>query len=563
MFKKLVAALATVALTAGLSTVAIASASADDGVGAVTYSTSVAAAQAKEEEASEEEKVSEEEKATEQKAEEEQAKEEQAKEEQAKEEQAAKDKAADEQATPVVDNVINIDLTYMIGCAPDSTNTWRVLNRSKVMVLVYFTNGGVHKAEPGTTFFETKRDTQETMIISWGKDGSGVKPGRVVEAASGSDLPNTSPSCDIVDPSASIAVTECRYDSNAKAEFREVRITFDNSKSNVPVAFTVPWFSFDKTLAARETFTFSAANIWPKGGGYSVVANRTTFSLPIDGCVEPTKPDDVVVTSVSPPTSFDCAAGRVNFTTTTSTTPYVFDARTVTWVRGTIVEGPPVLSSRLFTEEETAEHCATAAAESPRASSCSTTDDQSLYTRWIHLALDPSLEYSITNDQTNDLTPVKTGSTSNYVQLAVGLYTVRVAAASGYILSRGATERWSLTVADSGSCAPNPTPTPTPVPTTGGSSTSPQGASTGGDDILEVSAVSNLPTLDLATDGGADNSGVDPAADSAADTAVDRVLRTGNQMLVNFGYVAISALTVVLLCALIQLARRYRAAADQ
>jgi len=186
-------------------------------------------------------------------------------------------------------------------------------------------------------------------------------------------------------------------------------------------------------------------------------------------------------------------------------------------------------------------------------------DGQSPGTRWIHLALDPSLEYSITNDQTN----VETIPTSNYTELAVGLYTVRVAAASGYILSQGAIEHWSLAVADSGSCAPTPTPTPTPVPATGGSSTSPQGASAGGDDIVEASAVSNLPTLDLATDGAADNSGVDPAAGSAADSAVDRVLRTQNQMLVNFGYVAIGALTVLLLCALILLARRYRAAADQ
>jgi hypothetical protein len=230
----------------------------------------------------------------------------------------------------------------------------------------------------------------------------------------------------------------------------------------------------------------------------------------------------------------------------------------VTWVEGEAVEGPPVPSSRLFTPEETAEHCATAAAEPPRASSCSTTDVQSPYTRWIHLALDPSLRYSITDDQTG----VKTIPTSNYVQLAVGTYTVRVAASSGYILSNGAIERWSLTVADSGSCAPTPGPTPSTVPTTGGLSTPPQGASTGGDDIGEASAVLDLPTLNLATDGVADNSGVDPTADSAADSAVDRVLRTGNQMLVNFGYIAIGALTVLLLCALILLARRYRAAAD-
>jgi len=553
VFKKLVAALATVALTAGLSTVAIASASADDGEATVTYSTSVTAAKAKEEKASEEEKAKEE-KASE--------------EEKAKEEKAKEEKAAEEQAKPVLDAGTAIVLTYMTGCAPDATNTWRVRNPSSAMVFINYNNGGMHKAEPGDTFFETARNTKETMIISWGKDGSGVKPGRVVKAASGSDLPNTSPSCAIIAPSASIAVTECVYDPNGKAAFREVRITFDNRQSNVPVAFTVPWFArFDKTLEAGETFTFRAANMWPKGGGYSVVANGQTFRLPIVGCVEPTKPADVVVTSVSLPTSFDCTAGIVSFTSTTSTTSFEFNTLSVAWVEGKTVQGPPVPLSRPFTPEETAEHCATAAAESPRASSCSTTDDQSPYTRWIRLALDPSLEYSITNDQT----AVKTVPTSNYVQLAVGNYTVRVAAAFGYILSQGAIERWSLAVADSGSCAPNPTPDPTPsptpvpsaIPTTGGSSTSPQGASTGGDDILEASAVSKLPTLDLATDGAALNSAGNSAVDPAADNAVDGGLRTGNQTFVNFVYVAIGALTVLLLWALILLARRYRAAADQ
>jgi hypothetical protein len=360
--------------------------------------------------------------------------------------------------------------------------------------------------------------------------------------------------CAVIAPSASIAVSECSYDSNGKAGLREVFITFDNSKSNVPVAFTVASFPVLSTIvAAREILTFRADTISARGGGYGVLAGGVTFELSIAGCVEPTKPADVVVTSLSLPTSFDCT-GHVSFTTTTSTRSFVFNTSSVTWVEGEAVEGPPVPSSRSFTPEETAEHCATAAAEPPRASSCSTTDVQSPYTRWIHLALDPSLRYSITDDQTG----VKTIPTSNYVQLAVGTYTVRVAASSGYILSKGGIERWSLTVADSGSCAPTPGPTPSTVPTTGGSSTPSQGASTGGDDIVEASGVLNLPTLTLPTDGGADNSGVDPTADSA----VDRVLRTGNQMLVNFGYIAIGALTVLLLCALILLARRYRAAAD-
>jgi len=373
--------------------------------------------------------------------------------------------------------------------------------------------------------------------------------------------------CAVVAPSASIAVTGCVYDSDGKAALREVRITFDNRKSTVPVAFTVASFpSFSTIVKAGETFAFLASTVSASGGGYAVLAGGETFDLQIAGCVEPTKPADVVVTSVSPPTSFDCAAGRVNFTTTTYTTPYVFD--TVAWVKGTTVEGPPVPSNRPFTREETAEHCATAVAESPRASSCLTTDGQSPGTTWIHLVLDPRLEYSITNDHQTD---VKTIPTSNYTELAVGKYTVWVAAASGYVLRHGARESWSLTVVDSGSCAPNPSPTPTPsptpapsaIPTPGGSSTSPQGASTGGDDIVEASAVSNLPTLGLTTDGAADNSGVDPAAGSAAGSAVDRVLKTGNQMLVNFGYIAIGALTVLLLCALSLLARRYRAAADQ
>ena len=672
MFQKFLAAIATVALTVGLLIVATASASAEDTEATVAPVVS--------------------------------------------------ETAAIPPVAPDVDEVVDIALTFITGCAPDITNTWRVRNPSSAVVLVNYNNGGVHRAEPGDTSFETKRALGETMIISWGKDGSGVKPGRQVKA-SGSDRPITTPRCAIITPSATIAVTECVYDSNGKAAAREVLITFDNSKSNVPVAFNVPWFaSFGRTIAAGETVTFRASTMRPSGGSYSVVANGQTFTLlsagctapvkppdevvtvanpqtsfdcaakmvnfttttyrtsyafdaptetwvqgktvegpmvpskraitadetvehcafvapsastvvtecvynsdgkaalrevritfdnrksnipvaftvasfssfskivaagetltflasPISAsgggyvvfaggetfdlliadCVEPTKPADVAVTSVSLPTSFDCAAGQVNFTTTTTTRSFVFNTSRVTWIAGTTVVGPHVPSTRAFTQEETAEHCATAASETPRASSCSTTDDQSPYTRWIHLVLDPALDYSIANDQTG----LQTVPTSNYVELAVGIYTVRVGAASGYLLSPGAIESWSLTVADSGSCTPSPSPTPTStptsIPTTGGSTTLPQGESTGGDDIVAASAASNPPTLDFALDGAAGGPGVNPAPGSR----VDDVLKTQNPAFVNIGYAAIAALTVLLLCALILLVRRYRAAGDQ
>jgi hypothetical protein len=99
------------------------------------------------------------------------------------------------------------------------------------------------------------------------------------------ELATTSVDCTPrIEPTASIAYGECVYTDGAAAS-RKVEITFDNSKSNVPVDFAVPYFpQYDQKVAAGQTVTFEVANIWAEGGGYAVTAGGKSFDLKISAC---------------------------------------------------------------------------------------------------------------------------------------------------------------------------------------------------------------------------------------------------------------------------------------
>ena len=82
-----------------------------------------------------------------------------------------------------------MNLTYMTGCAPDSTNTWRTRNGSTFAVpftLVYVgQEGGVIAsgiAPVGDSFLNTPR-MDATAILRWGGGDSGIIAGSVTKAS--------------------------------------------------------------------------------------------------------------------------------------------------------------------------------------------------------------------------------------------------------------------------------------------------------------------------------------------------------------------------------------------
>lgn len=92
----------------------------------------------------------------------------------------------------------------------------------------------------------------------------------------------------VVTPNASVVTGDCVYsEDSSTADFRSVKITFDNSASNRPVVFTVPYFPrYDKTLKPHEVYSFDASNIYATGGGHTVVTAGKTFTLAIAVCPE-------------------------------------------------------------------------------------------------------------------------------------------------------------------------------------------------------------------------------------------------------------------------------------
>ena len=115
---------------------------------------------------------------------------------------------------------IDIKLTYIMECAVDEDNTWRVRNPSEQTVLVNYVAAsasptGTHSALPGDTFFTTPRGA-ETMIISWGGGETGVIAGDTRKAA-GNDIPSDDPRCAEDEEPAVASVTYRIVPANCEA----------------------------------------------------------------------------------------------------------------------------------------------------------------------------------------------------------------------------------------------------------------------------------------------------------------------------------------------------------
>lgn len=255
----------------------------------------------------------------------------------------------------------------------------------------------------------------------------------------------------VIDTDASIVYGECTWNTDGTANFREVAITFDNTKSNVDVPFVVLSFpEYNQVVPAGQKVTFSVANIWPAGGGYTVNAGTESFDLTIVPCDEPEKPqpktrDEVV-------SSYDCDTTVATVTTTTYTTDWVFDTETATWVEGEEVAGQPVVTTRAMTPEEISTESCLVTVTDPQASTCDVVVDTEL-TSWIRVELNPNVQYTI------DGTVV----TEEFTAVEPGAHQVVATALNGYTL-QGAqpepddwtdtTHTWNFIAVDTSKCEP-------------------------------------------------------------------------------------------------------------
>ncbi|MDO7883549.1 hypothetical protein [Antiquaquibacter soli] len=255
----------------------------------------------------------------------------------------------------------------------------------------------------------------------------------------------------VIDTDASIVYGECTWNTDGTANFREVAITFDNTKSNVDVPFEIPYFpEYNQVVPAGQKVTFSVANIWPAGGGYTVNAGTESFDLTIVPCDEPEKPqpktrDEVV-------SSYDCDTTVATVTTTTYTTDWVFDTETATWVEGEEVAGQPVVTTRAMTPEEISTESCLVTVTDPQASTCDVVVDTEL-TSWIRVELNPNVQYTI------DGTVV----TEEFTAVEPGAHQVVATALNGYTL-QGAqpepddwtdtTHTWNFIAVDTSKCEP-------------------------------------------------------------------------------------------------------------
>lgn len=168
---------------------------------------------------------------------------------------------------------VALTLTYMTACAPDDTNTWRVINPSDRDIVVtwaaYGTNRtGQFTAKPGENVFETARGS-ETMIISWGGDAY-VKAGST-QKASGVDQ-----DCSVSIPLNLTYMTACAPDDTntwrvTNPSETTVTVTWrtaDNSRSGTHEA--TPGQSIFETPRGTETMIIT----W--GDGVTVKEGKVT-----------------------------------------------------------------------------------------------------------------------------------------------------------------------------------------------------------------------------------------------------------------------------------------------
>jgi hypothetical protein len=252
------------------------------------------------------------------------------------------------------------------------------------------------------------------------------------------------------DPNASAVVGACVYDTDGTAASRSVEFTFDNSKSNRAVDFTVAGLpQLKRTVAAGATVTVIADNVSAEAGRYKVTADGTKFVLRVPACPEPTKPEPVTTRTVVDGAP-DCTVRSVTSTTTVTTTTWVFDGAKVEWVRGDDIVTAST-ATRDLTEAEAA-HCLTIPTDPTSHDQVCLSNDESttLVSGYITVVLQTGVRYTIHNIADADATDDIVATTAD-TALEPGTYRVTAEALPGYTLAPF--EPFPLfTIASAGAC---------------------------------------------------------------------------------------------------------------
>ncbi|NYF09209.1 hypothetical protein HDC94_000365 [Leifsonia sp. AK011] len=348
------------------------------------------------------------------------------------------------------DVTVALTITYVPECAVDADNTWKIFNPSEETVTVTYGAGQTFQATPGYSTLTTPR-SNDPLVITWGADGSGVKTGTAT-GTPGADLTGEDEEC-YTSPDVTKVVGDCVYYTDGTAGNRTVKITYDNTDSNVPVTFSLQGFQgvYDRTVDAGESVVVDAPNVLPAGGTYTVIAAGKTFSLEISPCPTYEKPEPKV--EQRPVASFDCDDTVVTIVTTTYTAEPVFDTETLTWGYGEWVEGESVTTTRAPLPSEVSEEGCVVTVTDPTASTCEVTDATEL-TSWIRIQLNANVEYRIDDVVVTD----------EFTSVTPGTHTVTATALNGYSLAganpapddwTGDTHTWTFTAVDSAvDCTP-------------------------------------------------------------------------------------------------------------
>lgn len=230
-------------------------------------------------------------------------------------------------------DAVKMNLTYMTGCAPDTTNTWRIRNESDKPVPfdLYYAGQSVAVASGiapvGDTLIDLPR-TDATAILKWGGGDSGFIAGQVTKA-SGKD------------------------EVSQKCSPQPADVTTYGDWTGAPTC------NNPSVLQTRDVFTATAA--WVEGEwkyGTPVLTGTETATEPVvltddqffTQCAPkmPTKVD-LVVLGVYGGNAPTCAVPTVNWTRTLTTTAYsyVWNMETRVW---DMVAATPVVTTDKVTE---------------------------------------------------------------------------------------------------------------------------------------------------------------------------------------------------------------------
>jgi len=229
----------------------------------------------------------------------------------------------------------SMNLTYMTGCAPDTTNTWRIRNGSTFDVpftleyvgqsmLIRPPNG----APVGDSFLETPRQ-DATAILRWGGGDSGIIAGSVTKASGNDEVSATcagdKPADKVI--TKDVGAPDCGV-TTVKTEITTITSALEGNKW-IEQAPVITYGT--RTLTSEEMVLFQNTN--PGGACYKA---------------PPTKDATTVVTTAK----WACNDKTAVTSSVTTAYSFAFDSKTGTYGPAIPKAGAPVAGVRNLTATE-------------------------------------------------------------------------------------------------------------------------------------------------------------------------------------------------------------------